>query len=94
MPTDSWDRVAEKRTDEHRNRLVPVEVIEQGEALPSNSRTRMTPRPEAKERQINKAGCTKRGELAGWRRRESEHMSLDSLAQPVVHAETVAIEFR
>jgi hypothetical protein len=53
MPSDSWDRVAKKRTDEDRDRLVPVEMIEQGEALPSNSRIRMTPRPETKERQVN-----------------------------------------
>ena len=67
-------------------------MIEHDEALPSNSRIRMTARPETKERQINESGCTKRGELAGWCRDEMEHMPLDSLPQSFVHSETVAME--
>jgi hypothetical protein len=54
----------------------------------------MTPRPEAKEREINQSGCTKRWELAGWCRHVAEHMPLDSLPQCFVHDETVATELR
>ena len=85
MSPDSWDRVAQKRIEKDRHRLVPVEVIEQGQALPSNLRVRMRPRPEAEERQVDLSRCPQLGELSRRRRREAEHLPLDPLPQPLVH---------
>jgi hypothetical protein len=78
MSPDSWDRVAKKRIDKDRNWLVPVEMIEQGQALPSNLRIRMRARPEAEERQVDLSGCPQRVELSRWCSRETEHVPLDS----------------
>jgi len=85
MSPHSWDRVAKKRIEKDRDRLVPVEMIEQGQALPSNLRIRMKPRPEAEERQVHLSRCPQRGELSRWCRREAEHVPLDSLPQTFVH---------
>jgi len=60
-------------------------MIEQGQALPSNLRIRMRPRPEAEERQVDLSRCPQRGELSRWCRRETEHVPLDPLPQTFVH---------
>lgn len=85
VPSDSRDRVTEKCSHKHGDGFVAVEVIEQGQALPSNFRVRVRLRAQAKKRQINLPRCAQRGELSRRCRDETQDMPLDALPQTVIH---------